>query len=85
MTRLENIALTTIITIPLTLPSLCLLFLVRLGGYTVNLCAFYSYRLIGKLTDFLHLQELSLRNEPVDSSTSAARRSPHRTHRSNRK
>jgi nitrate/nitrite transporter NarK len=36
------------------LSPLCLLLLVRLGGYMVNLCAFYSYRLIGKLTAFLH-------------------------------
>jgi hypothetical protein len=28
---------------------LCLLLLVRLGGYIVNLSDFYSYRLIGKL------------------------------------
>jgi hypothetical protein len=32
--------------------SLCLLFLVRLGGYIENLSDFYSYRLMGKLTDF---------------------------------
>ena len=31
---------------------LCLLLLVRLGGYIVNLSDFYSYRLIGKLTVF---------------------------------
>jgi hypothetical protein len=47
--------------------------LVRLGGYIVNLSDFYSYRLIGKLTAFLKLQEFSLRNLPVVSSTSAAR------------
>jgi hypothetical protein len=47
------------------------------GGYTVNLCAFYFYKLIGKLTAFWQLQEFSLRNLPVDSSTSSARRSPH--------
>jgi hypothetical protein len=35
----------------------------------VNLCSFYSYRLIGPETDrFLHLQEFSLRNRPVDCS-----------------
>jgi hypothetical protein len=33
--------------------SLYLLFLVRLGGYIVNSFDCYSYRLIGKLTDFL--------------------------------
>ena len=49
--------------------------LVRLGGYILNLYAFYSYRLIGKLTAFLQLQEFSLRNLTVDTSTSAARRS----------
>jgi hypothetical protein len=31
---------------------LYLLFLVRVGGYVVNLSDFYSYRLIGKLTVF---------------------------------
>ena len=36
----------------------------------------YSYRLIGKLTAFLKLQEFSLRNMTVASSTTAARRSP---------
>ena len=36
---------------------LCLLFLVRPAGYIVNLSDFYSYRLIGKLTVFLQLQE----------------------------
>jgi hypothetical protein len=49
---------------------LCLLFLVRLGGYIVNLSDFYSYRFIGKLTAFLQLQEFILRNSPVTSSTS---------------
>jgi hypothetical protein len=41
----------------LTLYHLFLLLLVRLGGYIVNLSDFYSYRLIGKLTDFFQLQE----------------------------
>ena len=42
------------------LPSLlCLLLLVRPGGYTVNLCAFYFYNLIGKLTASLQLQEFT--------------------------
>jgi hypothetical protein len=54
---------------------LCLLLLVRQAGYIVNLLDFYSYRLIGKLTAFLQLQEFSQRNLPVASSTSAARRS----------
>jgi hypothetical protein len=38
--------------------------------------AFYFCRLIGKLTAFFQLQEFSLRNLPVASSTTAARRSP---------
>ncbi len=52
---------------------LCLLLRVRVGGYIVNLLDFYSYRLIGKLTAFLQLQEFSQRNQPVDSFTFAAR------------
>jgi hypothetical protein len=75
LTRSESIELTVIIT-HLTLLHLCLLLLVCLGGYIVNLCDFYSYRLIGKLTAFLQLQEFILRILPVDSFTSAARRSP---------
>ena len=67
-----NIVLTTTITL-LTLYHLCLLLLVRLGGYVVNLSDFYSYRLIGKLTAFLQLQEFSLHKPTVVSSTSAAR------------
>ena len=39
--KIRNIAL-TIITTPLMLSPLCLLLLVRLGGYMVNLCAFCS-------------------------------------------
>ena len=47
---------------------------VRLGGYIVNLSDFYSYRIIGKLTAFLQLQEFSLLKQiPVASSTSATR------------
>ena len=46
-----NIALTTT-TIHQVWYHLCLLFLVRLGGYIVNLSDFYSYRFIGKLTSF---------------------------------
>ena len=68
LTKLENITL-IIITIPLTLSPLSLLFLVRLGGYTVNLYDFYFYNLIGKLTAFLQLQEFSMRNRTVTSST----------------
>jgi hypothetical protein len=76
LTKLENITLTVIID-----PSspLCLLFLVRLGGYIVNLCVFYFYELIGKMTFILHLQEFILRNMTVPSSTTTARCSPHRT------
>jgi hypothetical protein len=47
---------------------LCLLFLVRVAGYIANLLDFYSYRLIGKLTAFLQLQEFSQRNLPVEDS-----------------
>ncbi len=67
-----NIVLTTRITL-LTLYYLCLLLLVRLGVYIVNLTDFYSYRIIGKLTAFLHLQEFSLRKQIVECSTTAAR------------
>jgi len=59
------------------LSSLCLLLPVRLGVYIVNLFAFYSYRFIGNLTAFLQLQEFSLRNPTVASSTTTAWRSPH--------
>ena len=48
---------------------LCLLLLVRLGGYMVNLSDFYSYRFIGKLTAFFQIQEFSLRNLPVEDSS----------------
>ena len=37
---------------PLTLSPLCLLLLVRPGDYIVNLCVFYFYKLIKKLTVF---------------------------------
>ncbi len=74
MIKYGNIALTTTITL-LTLYHLCLLLLVRLGGYIVNLSDFYSYRIIGKLTAFLQLQEFSLCNQTRDFSTTAARRS----------
>ncbi len=55
-----------IITILRDQSPLCLLFLVRLGGYIVNSLDCYSYRLIGKLTTFLKLQEFSLCNPTVD-------------------
>jgi hypothetical protein len=44
---------------------LWLLLLVRLGDYIVTLCTFYFYKLIGKLTVSLHLQEFSLGNITV--------------------
>ncbi len=43
-----------------------------LAAYIANLSEFYSYRLIGKLTAFLQLQELCLRNQIVDFSTTVA-------------
>jgi hypothetical protein len=46
---------------------LCLLLLVRLGGYIVNLSDFYSYRIIGKLTVFLQVQEVIFRKQTVPS------------------
>ncbi len=56
LTKLENIVLITI-TIPRPVSPLSLSFLVRPGGYTVNLCVFYFYKVIGKLTPSLELQE----------------------------
>ena len=76
LTKLQNIAL-VIITIPLTLSPVSLLLLVRLGGYTVNLWVFYFYRIIGKLTAFLQLQDFNLRNITVVSSTTVTWCSPH--------
>ncbi len=60
-----NIVLTTT-TIHRVRYHLCLLLIVRLGGYIANLSDFYSYRFIGKLTVFLQLQEFSLREEILD-------------------
>ncbi len=54
--------------------------LVLQDAYTVSLCAFYFCRLIGKLTDFLPLQEFSLRN-PTTSISTVARCSPHSSSR----
>jgi hypothetical protein len=51
-------------------------FLVRLGDYIVNLCVFYFYNLIGKLTTFFQSQEISFRYLPVVSSTTVVRCSP---------
>ena len=56
LTKSYNTVLIIII-VPLMISPLCQLFLVRLGVSTVNLYASYFYRLIGKLTDFLYLQE----------------------------
>jgi hypothetical protein len=39
----------------------------------VNSSGFYPYRLMGKLTVFLYLQEFNLYNTTVDSSTSSTR------------
>ena len=68
-----NIVLTITI-IPLSQSPLCLMLVVRLGGYIVNSLDYYSDRLIGKLTAFLQLLEFNLRNKTVDFSTSSARR-----------
>jgi hypothetical protein len=46
------------------------LLLVRLVDCTVTLSDFYSYRLIGKLTAFLQLQEFSQRNQTWNHRTS---------------
>ncbi len=48
---------------------LCLLFLVHQTGYIVNLSDSYSYRLIGKLTDSLQIQDFCQRNQIVDYTT----------------
>ena len=47
------------------LSSLFHLLLVRLVVYSVNLCVFYFYRIIGKLTDFLQLHEFIAQNKKV--------------------
>jgi hypothetical protein len=67
-----NIVPTTILIRPGVSVS-CPLLLVRLDAYIPNLSEFYSYRFIGKLTAFLHLQELCLHNQIVDFSTTVAR------------
>jgi hypothetical protein len=72
LTRSENIVLTIII-IRLQLSRLCRLLLVHQADYIVNLSGFYFYRLIGKLTAFLQLQEFSQYNLIVGISTSADR------------
>ena len=45
------------------------------GRLLVNLSDYYSYRLIGKMTAFLQLQEFSLRRHNVACSTSSVWRS----------
>ncbi len=45
---------------------------VAVDGYIVNLYEFCSYKLIGKLTTFLQLQESSFRNMIVEASTTTA-------------
>jgi hypothetical protein len=54
LTKYED-TVQTIIIVPLTLSPLCPLLPVRLGDYTENLCVFYFYKIIGKLTTFLQL------------------------------
>jgi hypothetical protein len=70
--RYENIVLTTT-TGQRVWYHLYLIFLVHQAGYMVNLSDFYSYRLIGKLTASLQLQEFCQHNQIVDSTTTAAR------------
>ncbi len=59
-TSVSTMNVLTIITIPLFLSPLRLLFLVRLGGYIVNLYVFYSYSHIGKVTVFFSTSEVQL-------------------------
>ena len=59
LTKYSN-TVPTIIIVPLTLLPLFLLFLVQRTTSTVRLYTFYFWRLIGKLTVFLQVQELSL-------------------------
>ncbi len=73
LTRLENIAL--------TITTIHLRYLLNVwhwssGRLHSGLCAFYSYRFIGKLTAFLQVQQFRLRNQRVDCSTSVSRYSP---------
>jgi hypothetical protein len=72
MIRYANIVL-TITTDHRVRYHLYLLWLVHQTGYIVNLSDFYSYRLIGKLTSSLQLQEFCHRNQIVDSTTTTAR------------
>ena len=63
-----NITL-TIITTPLKQYPSYRRLLVPLGGYIVKSLDYYSYRLIGKLTAFLNLQEFNFLNLTVECST----------------
>ncbi len=56
----------TIITIHRAQSPLCLLFLVRLGGYIVNSLDCYSYSLIGKMTAFLKFQDTGVQPDQHD-------------------
>jgi hypothetical protein len=72
---LENIVLTIIRILHMLSPSYLLL-LVRLEVYVVNLCDFYFFKLIRKLTTFLQVQEFRLRIQMVDFSTTSTWCSP---------
>ena len=75
LTKYTNTALTTVI-VPLTLSSLCLLLLERLGIYIVNMFTFYFLQ-DHRVTDrSLELQEFSLCN-PTTSTIFAVRFFPH--------
>jgi hypothetical protein len=54
---------------PPSVVSFMSLLLVRQAGYIVNLSEFYSYRIIGKLTAFLQLQEFNLRRQTQVASS----------------
>ncbi len=63
MTKYDNTE-QTIIIVSLTISPLFMSLLVRLTVYIENLYVFYSYRIIGKLTDFFQFQEFNFRNLP---------------------
>jgi hypothetical protein len=83
LTKYANTTLIIII-VPLMISTLCPLLFVRPGGSMVNLCVFYFYRLIGKLTDFLQIQAkaatlrimLNVDGEPIDSRSHTHPSSP---------
>jgi hypothetical protein len=64
LTRTYNTVLVIKSSLNISLHPLLLVLPVREvpDAYTVNLCVFYFYRVIGKLTAFFHLQEFSLCN-----------------------